>query len=81
MQIYITNITVFVKFVYSCRQVIHACRKFWFSLAMSSESQYLIIKVFSVDPMILPGFNNATALGSFINNDENFQDFQLFPAF
>lgn len=40
--------------------------------------QYLIMKVFSIDLMILPSFNNAIALESFINNDENFQ---LFPAF
>lgn len=31
--------------------------------------------------MILPSFNSEIGLGSFINNDENFQDFQLFPAF
>lgn len=31
--------------------------------------------------MIPSSFTNAITLGSFINNDENFQDFQLFPAF
>lgn len=83
MQIYITNIAFqkATKFVYSYRQVMHACRKLCFSLAMSLVIQYLIIKVFSTDPMIIPDLNNAIALRSFVNNDENLQDFQLFLAF